>query len=146
MIYNPEIGYSSEDYITTSTNNIISRKCFIYKSQNVQIPSGRCIIHHDVMIRGDLAPIQLHKYCIIGARTVLHPSFTFTSTESIKFIPLTIGSHCYIGEDCVIEAAVLGTGCIIGDNCILSKRCILKDYVKVLDGEDDNILSIAKSF
>jgi len=137
MIFNPEVEYSSDDYITTSTNNIISRRCTIYKPQNVQIPSGRCIIHHDVLIRGDLAPVQLHKYCIIGARTVLHPSFTHTSAvETIKFIPLTIGSHCYIGEDCVIEAAVLGMGCVVGENCILSKRCILKDYVKVLDGED----------
>ena len=139
MIYNPEIEYSNDHYITTSTNNIISRRCSIYKPQNVQIPSGRCIIHHDVLIRGDLAPVQLHKYCIIGARSVLHPSFTLTSaveTTTIKFIPLTIGSHCCIGDDCVIEAAVLGMGCVIGDNCILSKRCILKDYVKVLDGED----------
>ena len=154
MIYNPEIEYSLDDYILTSTGNIISRKATICKPQTVEIPNGRCIICPDVIIRGDLAAVQLNKYSFVGTGTVLHPSYinavsappvgsvvnsTSGSTEAasskvVKFIPQTIGSHCMIGENCVIEAAVLGTGCVIGDNCVLSKRCILKDYVWVTEG------------
>jgi dynactin-5 len=137
MIYNPSIEYTAEDYIVTSTGNIISRKATICKPQSVEIPQGRCIVCVDVIIRGDLAPVQLNRYCIVGARTVLHPCFTTVSTagvQTLKFIPQTIGADVSIGEDCVIEAAVIGTGCIIGKNCVLSKRCILKDYVHVLDG------------
>ena len=138
MLYNPEIEYSSEDYIVTSTGNIISRKATICKPQSVEIPAGRCIICPEVIIRGDLAAVQLNKYCLVGARTVLHPSYTTstsaTGSKVLKFIPQTIGSHTMIGEDCVIEAAVIGTGCVIGNDCVISRRCVLKDYVNVLPG------------
>lgn len=131
----PDILLSSEDYIHTSTGNIISRNCTICKTQSVELPNGKCIIHDEVMIRADLAPVQLQKYVFIGNRTVLHPSYTSNPTGlSFKFIPLTIGSHSTIGKDCIISAAVIGIGCDIGDNCIISKRCILKDFVKVLEG------------
>ena len=138
MLHNPKIEFSAEDYIVTSTGNIISRRATICKPQTVEIPQGRCIICHDVMIRGDLAAVQLNRYCLVGARTVLHPCFTTiisnTGAQSIKFIAQTIGADTWIGEDCVIEAAILGTGCVIEDNCVLSKRCILKDYVTVMEG------------
>lgn len=130
---NPDVLLSSEDFIQTSSGNIISRNCTICKTQSVELPNGKCIINDDVIIRADLAPVQLQKYCFIGKGTVLHPSYT-SNIIAFKFIPLTIGSHCYIGQDCIIEAAVIGVGCDIGDNCIISKRCILKDYVKVLEG------------
>jgi dynactin 5 len=146
MIYNPDIEFSAEEYIVTSTGNIISRLATICKPQTVEIPNGRCIICPEVIIRGDLAAVQLNKYCLVGARTVLHPCYTTftpaaglssssaTTGKALKFIPQTIGSHCIIGEDCVISAAVIGTGCVIEDNCILSKRCIIKDYVRVTSG------------
>ena len=50
-----------------------------------------------------------------------------------RFIPLHIGKYSAIGENCVIESAVIGQGCIIGNNCVLSKRSMLKDYITVLD-------------
>lgn len=138
MIYCPEIEVSSEDYIVTSTGNIISRKASICKPQAVEIPLGRCIICPDVIVRGDLAAVQLNRYCLIGSRTVLHPCYTTTTSsagaKTLKFVPQTIGADSWIGEDCVIEAAVIGTGCVIGKNCVLSKRCILKDFVYVEDG------------
>ena len=138
MLYNPTVEFTAEDYIVTSTGNIISRKATICKPQTVEIPLGRCIICPDVIIRGDLAAVQLNRYVLVGARTVLHPCYTTSTSatggKTLKFIAQTIGADTWIGEDCVIEAAVLGTGCIIERNCVLSKRCILKDYVHVLEG------------
>ena len=141
MLYCPTIEFCAEDYIVTSTGNIISRKATICKPQSVEIPQGRCIICPDVIIRGDLAPVQLNRYCSIGARTSLHPCFTSTSSgdgdnkiTNMKYIPQTIGADVSIGEDCVIEAAVIGTGCVIEDHCVISKRCVLKDFVHVLEG------------
>lgn len=138
MIYNPSIEFSSEDYIVTSTGNIISRKATICNPKAVEIPQGRCIIGPEAIIRGDLAPVQLNRYSIVGARTTLHPCHTSVQAPGaqaiLKFIPQTIGADVWIGEDCVIEAAVIGAGCIIGKGCVLSKRCILKDYVRVMDG------------
>ena len=130
-MYNPNILYYEKDYFTSSNGNIISRGSFIYKPQAVEIPSGRCYIGKDVIIRGDLAAVILNKYCHIESRTVIRPGFT--DLKGFRFIPLTIGSHSFIGEDCVVEAAVIGTGCFVGRNCVLSKRCILKDFVYVMD-------------
>ncbi len=50
-----------------------------------------------------------------------------------RFIPLLVGKFSFIGENCVIESAVIGQGCTIGNNCVLSKRSMLKDYITVLD-------------
>jgi len=135
-----------EDWIQTSSGNQISRHALISKPQALEIPSGRCVIMPNVIIRCDLSPVQLHKYSFIDEGTLIRPcsivtnvtpSSTSTSTDcdgnqlNIKFVPLTIGSHTWIGKSCVIEAASIGVGCRLGDNVILSKRCILKDYVFV---------------
>ena len=55
-------------------------------------------------------------------------------SKIFRFIPQTIGSHTYIGENCIIEAAIIGVGCHIEDNAILCKGCILKDFVYVQEG------------
>ncbi len=131
-MYNPEVIVVQEDFIITSTSNIISREALVCKPQAVEIPNGRCFIGPQVIIRGDLAPVQINKYCFIDHDTVLRPSYAMIK-QQFKFIPVTIGSHSYIGSNCIIEAAIIGTGCYISNNCILSKRCILKDYVLVLE-------------
>jgi dynactin-5 len=123
--------FPTESFIHTSTGNIIARSTLICKPQALEIPTGRCVIADDCVLRCDLAPIQLNRYSYVDRSCVLRPSHTLD--EACKFIPLTIGSHSYIGENSVIEAAIIGTGCEIGNNCVLSKRVILKDYVKVLD-------------
>lgn len=133
MMYNPEVSVIQEEFIVTTTGNIISRDALICKPQTVEIPNGRVFVSPQAIIRGDLAPIQLNKYCYVGDRSVVHPPYAMMK-QQFKFIPTTIGSHTYIGKDCVIEAAVIGIGCHISDNCILSKRCILKDFVLVLEG------------
>lgn len=131
MIYCPEITYNPEEYFPSSNGNIISRCALICKPQAVEIPSGRCVIGNDVVIRGDFAAVILNKYCYIGNRSVIRPAYT--ELKGFKFIPVTIGSHTYISEDCVIEAAIIGSGCFIGKNAVLSKRCVLKDFVHVMD-------------
>jgi dynactin-5 len=156
-MYNPEVNFIEEDYIQTSAGNIICRSSLICKpqvrqnlfesflslellfcSKAVEIPNGRCIIEKDAIIRGDLAAIQLNKYVYIGQRSVVRPAFTTLTTKGIsspsfRFVPLIIGSHTFIGDDCVIEAAMVGAGCHIEAGCVLSKRCILKDFVFVTE-------------
>lgn len=131
MIYIADTNFVKEDFIITSTGNIINRSALISKPQAVEIPNGRCIVEADVVIRGDFAPIQLNKFCYVNAKTVLRPPYTLNK-GTFRFIPLTIGSHSYIGRNCVVQAAVIGVGCHIEDNVILSKRCILKDFVYIM--------------
>jgi len=121
----------------------------------VELPGGRCIVCDDVVIRGDLAPVQVNKYSTIGAGTVLRPCFIMAApagggggsappaapaqdpapqAQQLRFIPMTIGSHTQIGPNCIIEAAVIGMGCVIGSNCIISPRAVLKDFCLVRDG------------
>ena len=139
MMYFPDVPYIAADYIKTSTGNIVSRKAMICKPQVVELPGGRCIIGDNVVIRGDLAPIQINKYSNIGTGTVLHPCTIMTTpisnstTPILRFVPMTIGSHCQIGTHCTIEAAVIGMGCMIGSNCIISPRVVIKDFVIIQD-------------
>eukprot|EP01038_Epipyxis_sp_PR26KG_P013599 gene13599-18253_t len=132
MIHSPDINIIKEDYIITNTGNMISRNVVLCKPQAVEIPHGRCFISPNVVIRGDLSPVQINKYCFIGEDTILRPSYSLG--KSFRFIPITIGSHSFIGEKCIIEAAVIGMGCLIGNNCVLSARVILKDFVQVMEG------------
>ena len=150
-VFFPNITYNPADYIKTSTGNIVSRKALICKPQAVELPGGRCIICDDVIIRGDLAPVQVNKYSKIGAGTVLRPGTVMTlaaasgkeadaaepPTPTLRFIPMTIGSHTQIGSNCIIEAAVIGTGCVIGNNVVISPRAVLKDFVTV---HDDSVI------
>ena len=119
-MYNPEVLFSTDDYILTSTRNVISRSATIHKPSALEIPLGRCFIAHGVVIRADLAQVQIQKYTFIGQGTVLQPCSM--SNDPLKHIPLSIGSHCSIGQRCMVEAAVIGIGCSIGDDCNLSKR------------------------
>jgi len=133
MLYCPESNFIKEDFIVTSTGNIINRQALIAKPQAVEIPNGKVIVEKNVIIRGDFAPIQLNKYCYINSDTVLRPAYAMNK-GAFRFIPMTMGSHTYVGKNCVIQAAVIGVGCMIEDDCILSKRCILKDFVYVMSG------------
>ena len=121
----------AERFIHTSTGNIISRSASISRPQSLEVPGGKCFIHHDCIVRADLATIQLNRYVYVDRNVILRPSNA--NLEEFKFIPLSIGTGTFIGENSVIESATIGVGCEIGRNCLLSKRSILKDYVKVLD-------------
>ena len=132
--YYPQENYQTSDYIITSTGNRISRSSIIIKPQSLEIPNGRVILKSNMEVKCDLAPVIINKYTLICEDTKLLPCSTIPAIESPsgKTIPLTIGSHCYIGRNCIIESAVIGTCCYISDNCILSPRTILKDFVYVL--------------
>eukprot|EP01039_Chlorochromonas_danica_P006277 gene6277-6920_t len=126
-----EVHYDPQNYIQTSTGNIISRQATISMPQSLEIPGGKCFIAQEVHIRADLAAVQLQKYSYLDRGCLLRPGYVLS--QPIRFIPMTIGMHSYIGQETIVEAACIGSGCFIGQRCILSARCILKDYVKVLD-------------
>ena len=119
-MYNPEAPFSTDEYILTSTRNVISRSSTIYMPSSLEMPMGRCFIAHNVTIRADLAPVQIQKYTFIGEGSILRPCHMLN--DASKYIPLTIGSHSSVGKRCTVEAAVLGMGCTVGDDCILSPR------------------------
>jgi len=99
---------------------------------------GKSIIHQGAHIRGDFHTVRIGRYCHIGENTIIRPPSYQTSLnkeeEQISFLPLIIGSHTRIGNDCVIEAASIGASVFIGDNCVISKRVIIKDCCYIEEG------------
>ena len=136
MMYNPTVEIPAEDFILTSTGNIISRKAEITQPKRLEVPGGRVFIDQQAHIHSDIAPIQLQRYVYVSQHAVLRPSQTVTEPQ--RAVPMTVGSHSFIGAHSVVHAAAIGVGCHVGSRCTIGERCILKDYVKVLD---DAVLS-----
>ena len=146
MMFDSSCSFIESDYISTTSGNRISRKSTVVNAKALEVPSGRVTILNDVTIRSDLAKVSINKYTYINENTIIRPSYQILMKEkddkstndinpiSLKFIPLTIGSHTYIGKQCIIEAAVIGLGVYIDDDVIISKRCIIKDFVYIKKG------------
>lgn len=131
MEYCPEVSFNAEEFIITSTGNIISRKAAIGDPRNLEIPSGKCFVDEGSILSSEIAPIQLNRYCYVSKNVTLRPSQTFK--EPITAIKMTVGANTYIGENSLIQAARIGAGCTIGSNVNIGPRCILKDFVQVED-------------
>lgn len=132
MMFEPLILFDKQEYIESNTGNKICKSSIISTPQALEIPHGRCIIKGNVTIRTDLAPLKLNKFIYIDEETTIIPPAVINDEISGKrHIPVSIGSHSYIGKLCTIEASAIGQGCHISNNCKLSPRCVLKDYVKI---------------
>eukprot|EP00697_Spironema_sp_BW2_P002262 gnl/Spiro4/13042_TR6916_c0_g1_i1.p1 gnl/Spiro4/13042_TR6916_c0_g1~~gnl/Spiro4/13042_TR6916_c0_g1_i1.p1 ORF type:complete len:198 (+),score=46.40 gnl/Spiro4/13042_TR6916_c0_g1_i1:75-668(+) len=123
---------SQVGFIETQSGNKINRCSILCGSNNIHL-HGKTIIHAGTIVRGDLALIKIGKNCIIGEQTILHPGFR-RLTSIIAYVPLTIGEHVMIGQNCMISAAIIGSYVHIGDNCVISKRCVLKDCCRIKPG------------
>ena len=141
---------TTEGYLKTTTQNFISRQATIGGAKQVQV-KGRSVIHHSVKVRGDLAIVRIGRYTEVGAGTVLEPPVNplFAGNKNKdddgkkKHIPMTIGSHTTIGENCVINAAAIGSMVQVGASVKLGQRCIIKDCVILEDGVelgDDTVI------
>jgi len=124
--------YYKEDYIETLTGNRVSRKSVLCGSQNIRL-AGKTLIKPSTIIRGDLANVNIGRYCTLGERSVIRPSYK-RFKGGIAFFPVTIGDYVEIGEDCLISAATIGSFVKVGRNCVISKRCIIKDCCEIEDG------------
>jgi dynactin 5 len=132
---------NEDDYIKTTTANYVAR-C------GVQIPGaskveikGRSIIDPFVVLRGDLAVIRMGRYSRIGRATTvspppLHDNVHTTSSSNNKahqYVPMTIGNHTWIGQNCQVQAAAIGAYCYIGNHVTLGPRVIIKDACMICD-------------
>jgi dynactin 5 len=145
-------GSGGGGYIQTTTHNYISRQAIVVGAKHVEI-KGRTIVEPTVKICGnDSTWIRIGRYCYIQTGTTIEPptmmllpSNTSNSTNNPdsnddknsnnndndnsnnKYIPVQIGSHTIVGNDCSIQAAAIGSYCMIGNNVSFGQRCIIKD-------------------
>jgi dynactin 5 len=96
-----------DGYVKTTTHNYVSRKAVIDGARQVEI-KGRSILHDGVQVRGDLQIVRIGRYCEIGPSTILQPPVNVIQKRG-KFVPMVIGSHTHIGENCDIRASAIGS-------------------------------------
>ena len=113
------------DYIETGTKDFIHKTSYLYGLKNIAV-KGSCIIHPQVMIRGDLrrsgggatVTILLGANCILERDCIIRPpSKLYKSVFS--YFPVKIGDFCRIGERSLVEAAQVGSWVEIGNDCII---------------------------
>ena len=71
MMYIPERPFNEADYIITSSGTMVSRSAVLHNPNAVVLAEGKCIIHEKVVIHGDLAPVKINRYSIIGGNSGL---------------------------------------------------------------------------
>ena len=110
----------------------ISKKFFAKGLNDVRLDSMD-VIEDDVILRGDLGKIQIGQGTIIDQASVLHPCLS-SAQPPFEYKHLSIGSHCYIGKNCIICARSIGNNVYLGNNSIISDRCEIGTNVKILEG------------
>ena len=123
--------YKEQFYIKTKSQNKISKSIILKGLENIKM-HGKDVMHSQVFIRGDMAPIILGEYVIIKENVIIRPSFT-KEKGKLKYIMMEIGNCVTIEASCVIQAAKIGNNVHIGKNCIVGRNVAISDNCKILD-------------
>lgn len=128
---------TSDDYIvTTASHCYISRKAELHNSQQIEL-RGRSVLQDGAVLQGQNAPIRVGRFTHIQQHTNITPPSIIASSEQQQqqqYVPVSIGSHTWIGTHVQSQAAAIGSFCWIGDSVRLGERVIIKDAVIVQDG------------
>ena len=112
----------------------------IYGSQNIVL-SGKTIIKSGSILRGDLrrvgtgnaVALSIGKYCLLSEDSIVRPPYK-TYKGVFSYYPVKIGDYVHIGENSVVEAASIGSHVFIGKNCIIVEFIFfLGSYVGIID-------------
>ena len=93
---------------------------------------GKDVMHSYVVMRGDMAPINLGTYVIIKENVIIRPTFNKKHGQ-LTYVKMDIGDNVTIEPHCVISASSIGSNVHIGKNCVIGHRVVIKDNVKILD-------------
>ena len=144
VLSQPDVLYDPADFISTATGVKISRAAKLQGQHQIHL-NGKTVVHAGVELRGDLARINVGKYCTMSEGVTLRPSPTSNSdsvdketgegeTSAVTHVPLKIGDYVRIGARSEVEAASVGAMVQIGSDCKISPRCILRDCCCLDDG------------
>lgn len=143
-------SYSKSDYIVTASQSYISRSANILAAPNLH-SKGKSVIQKNVTIHGEFgAPIHIGRYVYIDQDVEIIPSIIPTSTDPLlkisndrssisgsknvmpptkheKALPMIIGSHTKIGNNCTVQSIAIGSCVRIGSDCRISPRSKIHD-------------------
>eukprot|EP01116_Phalansterium_solitarium_P011811 TRINITY_DN27603_c0_g1_i1.p1 TRINITY_DN27603_c0_g1~~TRINITY_DN27603_c0_g1_i1.p1 ORF type:complete len:190 (-),score=30.69 TRINITY_DN27603_c0_g1_i1:91-660(-) len=133
MEVQPVVLYSGDggEFIETLNGNRISRKSILCGTQNIRL-AGKVTVQQGAMVRGDLANVNVGKFCRIGDNVVLRPCYK-RYKGGMAFFPQSLGECVTIDDDTVVDAASIGSFVHIGKRCIIGQRSIIKDCARILD-------------
>ncbi len=119
------MDFSLKDEINIHPTVYIAPTALIYGKVKIGANSS---IWDGVVIRGDMAPIEIGEGTSIQENSVVH-----VDTD----VPTKIGSHVTVGHGAILHGATVGNNCIIaiqsvllnntviGDNCIVGAGSIV---------------------
>lgn len=142
------------DYVELTRSKVLCAKSAKLESIKDIVIGRKSIIDQEVEIRADLEKVTIGQYCYIGDRTVLRPPrrpklgaggipFVEASgaaggggaaAEPAEHSKLSIGSYVVCGQDCVVEALVIGSYVRICDDCVIGENCVIKDCCLLCPG------------
>ena len=93
---------------------------------------GKDVMHSQVLMRGDMAPIHMGQYVIIKENVIIRPTYN-KKHGYLQYVITEIGDNVTIEPMCVISSSSIGSNVHIGKNCIIGNRVVIKDNVKILD-------------
>uniref|UniRef100_A0A7S1CU30 Dynactin subunit 5 n=1 Tax=Skeletonema marinoi TaxID=267567 RepID=A0A7S1CU30_9STRA len=153
---------SKSEYIVTASQSYISRSANILVAPNLH-SKGKSVIQKNVTIHGEFgAAIHIGRYVYIDEDVEIVPSVIPTSsdpllttssssgsggvgskiipqppTENEKALPVIIGSHTKIGNNCTIHSIAIGSCVRIGSNCRIYPRSKIHDCCII---ENDSVI------
>ncbi|GAX09676.1 dynactin 5 [Fistulifera solaris] len=120
MTENDETNDETNDYIVTTTSHCyISRRATLANAAQMEL-KGRSVIQEGVQLHAT----RIGRFTHIQSHTTIQ-----APTAGETLIPVTIGSHTWMGGHVQSHAAAIGSCCHIGDHVRLGERVILKDAV-----------------
>ena len=68
------VRYNPDEFFRTTTHSLVSKKAVLSGIKNIKV-GGNSIIAHGVVVRGELAKVQLGRFCLVRDNVVLHPAY-----------------------------------------------------------------------
>jgi carbonic anhydrase/acetyltransferase-like protein (isoleucine patch superfamily) len=97
------------DFLVTSSRNVISRRSKLYKSEVILV-EGCSIIDHDTIIRADLAPIKIGRYCRLESGAVLRPPLSLDNNNT--FVSQILLDYVIVEKDAIVKSTLI-------ESCVL---------------------------
>jgi dynactin-5 len=80
-------------------------------------------VHHPREVRreaADSSRVHVRQQRVLRLLSLRGPDGLFAVVDSgLAFIPVKVGDYVFIGEDTVVEAAMIGSYVQIGKNCVI---------------------------